>query len=122
LIVQHKAWWVVKEFEQQFEIDYKEIFMIIVKFMIYKIIFVIVMYYNYELKQMNIKMIFLNSTLKEIIYVVQLTKYEKKKEKMYRLKKVLYELKQSSWQWYEMIHCFLTEFRYTSLHTDNSVF
>jgi len=70
--------------------------MIIVKFMIYKIIFVIVMYYNYELKQMNIKMIFLNSTLKEIIYVVQLTKYEKKKEKMYRLKKVLYELKQSS--------------------------
>jgi len=65
--------------------------------MIYKIIFVIVVLYDYELKQMNIKMTFLHNDLKKIVYVVQLTEYEKekKKEKMYRLKKALYELKQS---------------------------
>ncbi len=50
LILQHKAWWVVKEFEQWFRIDYKEIFTMIVKFMTYKVIFVIAVFYNYELK------------------------------------------------------------------------
>jgi len=61
--------------------------------MIYKIIFVIVVFYNYELKQMNVKITFLHNDLKEIVYVVQLNEYEKKKKKMCRLKKVLYELK-----------------------------
>jgi len=63
--------------------------------MTYKVIFVIAVFYNYELKQMNVKMTFLHSNLKEEVYVIQLTEYEKKKEKMYILKKALYELKQS---------------------------
>ncbi len=42
-------------------------------------------------------MTFLHSDLKEEVYVIQLNKYEKKKEKMYKLKKALYELKQSSY-------------------------
>jgi len=41
-------------------------------------------------------MAFLHSNLKEEIYVVQLNEYEKKKEKIYKLKKALYELKQFS--------------------------
>jgi len=45
---------------------------------------------------MNIKTAFLHNNLKEIVYVVQLIEYEKKKEKICRLKKALYELKQSS--------------------------
>jgi len=42
---------------------------------------------------MNIKMAFLHSNLKEEIYVIQLNEYEKKNEKIYKLKKALYELK-----------------------------
>jgi len=68
----------------------------IVKFMTYKVIFVIVMFYNYELKQMNIKTAFLHSDLKKEIYMIQLNEYEKKKKKIYKLKKALYELKQFS--------------------------
>ncbi len=41
-------------------------------------------------------MTFLHNDLKEEIYVIQLNEYEKKKEKMYKLKKALYELKQFS--------------------------
>jgi len=49
-ILQYKAQWVVKEFEQWFRIDYKEIFAIIVKSMTYKVIFVIAVFYDYKLK------------------------------------------------------------------------
>jgi len=38
--------------------------------MTYKVIFIIVIFYNYELKQMNIKMTFLHSDLKEEVYVI----------------------------------------------------
>ncbi len=69
-ILWYKTWWVVKEFKQQFKIDYKEIFIIIVKSMTYKVIFIIIMFYNYKLKQMNIKMTFLHNDLKEEVYVI----------------------------------------------------
>jgi len=65
--------------------------------MTYKVIFIIAVFYNYKLKQMNVKMTFLHSDLKEKVYVIQLNEYEKKKEKMCRLKKALYKLKQFSY-------------------------
>jgi len=65
----------------------------IVKFITYKVIFVIAAFYDYKLKQINIKTTFLHSDLKKEVYVIQLNEYEKKKEKMYKLKKALYELK-----------------------------
>ncbi len=42
---------------------------------------------------MNIKMTFLYNNLKEEVYMIQLTEYEKERDKMYKLKKALYELK-----------------------------
>jgi len=42
----------------------------IVKFMTYKVIFIIVAFYNYELKQINIKMTFLHNDLKEKVYII----------------------------------------------------
>jgi len=38
-------------------------------------------------------MTFLHSDLKKEVYVIQLTKHEKEKDKIYKLKKALYELK-----------------------------
>jgi len=38
--------------------------------MTYKVIFVIVTFYNYKLKQMNIKTAFLHNDLKEEVYVI----------------------------------------------------
>jgi len=72
--------------------------------MTYKVIFTIAAFYNYKLKQMDIKMAFLHSNLKEEVYVVQLTEYEEEKEKMCKLKKALYGLKQSPHLWYEVMH------------------
>jgi len=38
--------------------------------MIYKVIFIIAAFYNYKLKQINIKMTFLHNDLKEKVYVI----------------------------------------------------
>jgi len=38
--------------------------------MTYKVIFIIAMFYNYELKQINIKTAFLHNDLKEEVYVI----------------------------------------------------
>ncbi len=64
--------------------------------MTYKVIFAIAVFYNYKLKQMNVKMTFLHSDLKEEVYMIQLTEYEKERDKICKLKKVLYKLKQLS--------------------------
>jgi len=42
----------------------------IIKSMTYKVIFIIAVFYNYKLKQMNVKMTFLHSDLKEEVYVI----------------------------------------------------
>ncbi len=42
----------------------------IVKSMIYKVIFIIAVFYNYKLKQINVKMTFLHNNLKEEVYVI----------------------------------------------------
>ncbi len=42
----------------------------IIKSMTYKVIFIIAVFYNYKLKQMNVKTAFLHSDLKEEVYVI----------------------------------------------------
>jgi len=38
--------------------------------MTYKVIFIIAVFYNYKLKQMNVKTAFLHSDLKEEVYMI----------------------------------------------------
>ncbi len=38
--------------------------------MIYKVIFIIAVFYDYELKQINIKITFLHNDLKEEVYMI----------------------------------------------------
>ena len=54
--------------------------------------FAIAAYYDYHLKQINIKTAFLNKILKEKVFITQLTEYINK-TKVYQLNKALYKLK-----------------------------
>ena len=55
-----------------------------------------------EVEQLDVKMVFLHGDLEEQIYMQQPEGFVKKgKEHLVcRLKKILYGLKQSPWQWY----------------------
>jgi len=85
----------IKEFKQHYNVNYSEMYIFIIKSITYKVTFTIAAYYNYYLKQMNIKTTFLNKVLNKKVFVTQFTDYINE-IKVCQLNKTLYELKQSS--------------------------
>ena len=68
--------------------------------MSYKTIFALITTLNWNVKQINVKIVFLYDNVQETIYVRQLDDFNKNDIKVYKLNKTLYELKQSLRIWY----------------------
>ena len=92
-VTRYKARWVVRDFEQQKGRDYHNTFASVIKFMSYKTIFALTAALNWDVKQMNVKIVFLYDNVQETIYVRQLDDFSKDGIKVYKLNKILYELK-----------------------------
>ena len=71
---------------------------------------------------MNIIIIFLYKFFNEIIYVIQLNKFIKNFELIYRFIKALYKLKQLSRMWYEIIKDFFKLLNFKFINFDNNMF
>ena len=73
---------------------------------------------------MNIKIAFLYDDMKETIYVTQLTNFETKnqKNKICKLIKAFYSLKQSPRVWYNILIAYLKELGFESIAANLSVF
>ncbi len=65
----------IKEFKQYYNVNYNKMYIFIIKLTTYKVIFTITVYYNYYLKQINIKTVFLNKIFKEKVFITQSTEY-----------------------------------------------
>ena len=65
----YKARLVAKGFSQRQGIDYDETFSLVAMLKSIQILLAIVAYYDYEILQMDVKTVFLNSNLKEEVYV-----------------------------------------------------
>ena len=68
--------------------------------MSYKTIFALIATLNWNVKQMNVKIVFLYDNVQETIYIRQLDGFSKNDIKVYKLNKALYELKQFLRIWY----------------------
>ena len=90
-IEKYKARLVAKGFTQKPSIDYEETYSLAAKFTSIRILMSIVFALDLELYQMDVKTSFLNGDLKE-------------ENKVYKLKKSLYGLKQASRQRYYTFH------------------
>ena len=90
----------------------------------YKALFALAAALNWDLKQINVKTIFLYGAVKELIYMIQLTGFKSKRylNKICRLKKVLYDLKQSPRVWYQTFINFMKKLDLFFIDTDYSVF
>ena len=66
---QYKARLVAKRYAQKEGIDYNEIFSLIVKHTSIRMLLAIVVQFDLELEQMNVKTIFLHGELDEEIYI-----------------------------------------------------
>jgi hypothetical protein len=102
-ILRYKTRWMIRDFEQIERLNYKKTFVSMIKLMNYKIMYVIIVVKNWEIKQMNVKIAFLYDKIHENVFVVQLTRFEQRINQICKLNKALYELKQSSRVWFETL-------------------
>ena len=71
---------------------------------------------------MDVKTAFLHGELEEIIYMEQPEDFVKDNSKVFLLKKSLYELKQSSRQWYRRFDDFLVKVGFARSNYDSCVY
>jgi hypothetical protein len=71
-------------------------------------------YKGFKLYQMDVKSVFLNGVIQEEVYIRQPLGFENPKypNRVYKLSKALYEIKQMSWVWYGRFKTFLLEHGY----------
>ena len=97
----YKARLVAKGFTQTHGIDYDETFSPVAMIKSIRILFAIAAYYDYEIWQMDVKTAFLNGHLSEDVYMVQPEGFVDPKypNKVCKLKRSIYGLKQASRSW-----------------------
>jgi hypothetical protein len=104
-IVRHKARLVAKGYSQVEGVDFNETFAPMAKFTIIRCMLAIGATMDLEIHQMDVKTAFLNGELEEDIYMDQPQGFvqDGKKHFVCKLKRSLYELKQSPRAWYQHI-------------------
>ena len=90
--------------------------------MSYKTIFVLTAVLNWDVKQINVKIVFLYDNVQETIYVRQLDNFNKNDIKVYKLNKILYKLKQSLRIWYQHFSKYMKKLELIFIESNESVF
>jgi hypothetical protein len=107
-----KARLVIRGFEQEYGIDYKETFAPVAKFVTVRILFALAAKFNWEIEQMDVVTAFLNPILQEEVYMEQPEGYTVLSASggklVCRLRKSLYGLKQAPRVWYNDIDTYFT--------------
>ena len=100
-VERYKARLVAKGYTQKEDIDYKETFSSISSKDSFRTIMALVVHFDLEIHQMDVKTAFLNGDIDETIYMVQLENFVSgdTKRMVCKLNKSIYELKQASRQW-----------------------
>jgi hypothetical protein len=86
-ILRYKTRWVIRVFEQIEKLNYTKTFVSVIKFMNYKTMYVIIVVNDWEIEQMNVKIVFLYNKIHENVFVVQLTSFEQKINQICKINK-----------------------------------
>ena len=123
-INRYKARLVAKGYTQMEGIDFEETFSPVVKFVSIRVILAFVAHYDLELHQMDVKTAFLNGDLDEEIYMVQPEGFiaEGQEQKVCRLRKSIYGLKQASRQWNIRFNEVVLSYGFEMINEDHCVF
>jgi hypothetical protein len=111
MIVPNKARLVAKGFSQVEGLDFRETFTPVARPEAIRILLAYASCYDIKLYQMDVKSVFLNGFINELVYVEQPPRFEDPRypNHAYMLSKALYGLKQAPRAWYECLRDFLIE-------------
>ncbi|UYV65699.1 hypothetical protein LAZ67_3005177 [Cordylochernes scorpioides] len=123
-VERHKARLVAKGYSQQYGIDYEETFAPIVRQSTIRMFLALTVEYNLILHQMDVQSAYLNGEIKEEIFMTQPENFVSRKypEKVCRLKKAIYGLKQAGIVWHEKLDTELKNLELKQLQSDNCVY
>ena len=102
-IARFKVRWMVKGYLQQFNVDFDQTFAMEIKPMAFRVLFVVAVFYDLDIDQMEIKTVFFYDFIDQLIYI-KLPKsmdIETNKNILCKLLKALYDFKQFLRLWYE---------------------
>lgn len=121
-IERFKARLVARGFTQTHGVDYFETFSPVVKFTSVRTILALAAFQNMQLLQFDIKTAFLNGELNETVFMKQPVGYNDGTDKVCKLVKSLYGLKQASRAWNEKFTNFIEIFGFKASDADPCVF
>ena len=115
---------VAKGFSQVEGLDFGETFAPVTRLEAIRILLAYASYHEIKLYQMDVKSVFLNGFINELVYVDQPSGFEDPRypNHVYRLSKALYGLKQAPRAWYERLWDFLIEKGFTIGKVDTTLF
>ncbi|KAK2456950.1 putative mitochondrial protein [Trifolium repens] len=110
-VERYKARLVAKGYSQRADIDYDEVFAPVARLETVRLIISLAAQNKWKIHQMDVKSAFLNGVLDEEVYIEQPQGYEVKgeEEKVLKLKKTLYRLKQAPRAWNARIDKYFQE-------------
>jgi hypothetical protein len=122
--VGNKARLVAQGFSQVEGLDFGETFAPVAHLEAIRILLAFAAFKGFKLYQMNAKSTFLNGVIQEEIYVRQPPGFENLKypNRVYKLSKTLYELKQAPQTWYVRLKTFLLDHGYVMGSIDKTIF
>ena len=120
----YRARLVVKRYAQKECIDLNEIFSPVVRFTIVRIVLVMCTTFDPNLKQLDVKTMFLHGELEEEIYMLQPEGFaENDRENLVcRMNKSFYGLKQTPRCWYKRFDSFITNLGYNRFNLDHCAY
>ena len=122
----YKARFCAKGFSQRYGINYEETYAPVVKAETLRVLFAVAAHRKYQIHGMDAVTAFLNSVLKETIYVKQAEGFvdPEHPDWVYLLNKALYGLKQSAFEWYNTLKAVLesADLQFKRIESDHAVF
>ena len=121
-IDKYKARLVAKGFTQKYGIDYQETFSPVAKLKSIRSIIAIAASKGWTIKQGDVPTAFLNSDVKEEVYMDLPEGYSSKSISVARLRKALYGLKQAPREWYLLLRKFVLEQGFIQSKVDTCIY
>ncbi len=117
-----KARLVAKGFQQIYGVDYLETYAPVVRYKSIRMILALAAQYGLEIYQLDYHTAFLNATLPESIYMAQPEGFEVGMNLVWKLRKAIYGLKQSPYEWNTEVDTTMRKCGYEPICSDSCVY